>query len=423
MATWSFQPRTRALASAVRHLMISKVRGNFDKWEGTVDYDETDPTRSKLSARIDAASIDTRDEKRDAHLRSPDFFDVANYPTLTFASTGITRDGDDYVVAGDLTIHGVTRAGTIERRGARTRQRSVGRRARRLQRVDSVNRKDFGLVWNVALETGGVVVGDKIEIGIADRGSARSPAAGGLRRGGATMMTIRKASERGHANFGWLDSWHRFTFGSYYDPEHMGFSDLRVINEDRVLGGEGFPIALAPRHGDHQLRARGRARAQGLDRLGRRHSLRRRAAHERGQRRDALGDERIAGRARALPSDLARCRSARLPRPTRRSTLRPTRSAAGCGSSRRPTAADGSLAIHQDARVYAEHPRRGVEVSHDFARGRKGWVQVARGRVLVNGAELAAGDGAALIRGSERDRGRQPSRARCLLFDLQLETA
>ena len=166
MATWSFDTSHSSIGFSVRHLMISKVRGHFDKWEGTFDYDETDPTRSKLSVRIDAASIDTRDEKRDAHLRSPDFFDVEKFPALTFESTGITRDGDDYVVAGDLTIHGITRAVQLNVEGLGRVKDPWGGERVGFSASTSVNRKDFGLVWNVALETGGVVVGEKVEIGI-----------------------------------------------------------------------------------------------------------------------------------------------------------------------------------------------------------------------------------------------------------------
>jgi len=166
MATWSFDNSHSSIGFSVRHLMISKVRGHFNQWGGTFDYDEEDPTRSKLSVRIDAASIDTRDEKRDAHLRSPDFFDVEKFPALTFESTKVERDGDEFVVTGDLTIHGVTRAVQlkVESLGA-TKDPWGGYRAG-FSASTSVNRKDFGLTWNAALETGGVLVGDKIEIGI-----------------------------------------------------------------------------------------------------------------------------------------------------------------------------------------------------------------------------------------------------------------
>ena len=167
MANWSFDPSHSSIGFTVRHLMISKVRGHFGTWSGTFDYDAEDPTRSRLDVRIDAASIATRDDKRDAHLRSPDFFDVEKYPELTFASTKIERDGgDDYVVTGDLTIHGVTRSVQLKVEGlGRTRDPWGGERVG-FSASTTINRKDFGLHWNVALETGGVLVGEKVEIGI-----------------------------------------------------------------------------------------------------------------------------------------------------------------------------------------------------------------------------------------------------------------
>ncbi|MGZ3407117.1 MAG: YceI family protein [Polyangia bacterium] len=167
MTTWSFDPSHSNIGFSVRHLMISKVRGQFNQWTGTFEYDESDPTRSKLEVHIDAASIDTREEKRDAHLRSPDFFDVEKYPELVFVSTSVERDGgDDFVVHGDLTIHGVTQPVQLKVEGlGRTRDPWGGERAG-FSAATTISRKDFGLHWNVALEAGGVVVGDKIEIGI-----------------------------------------------------------------------------------------------------------------------------------------------------------------------------------------------------------------------------------------------------------------
>jgi polyisoprenoid-binding protein YceI len=166
MATWSFDNSHSSIGFSVRHLMISKVRGHFNQWGGTFDYDEEDPTRSKLSVRIDAASIDTRDEKRDAHLRSPDFFDVEKFPALTFESTKVERDGDDFVVTGDLTIHGVTRAVQLKVESlGQTKDPWGGQRAG-FSASTSISRKDFGMSFNMALETGGVLVGDKVDIGI-----------------------------------------------------------------------------------------------------------------------------------------------------------------------------------------------------------------------------------------------------------------
>ena len=164
MANWSFDPAHSSIGFSVRHLMISKVRGHFNKWEGTFDYDEADPTKSKLSVRIDAASIDTREEKRDAHLRSPDFFDAAKYPALTFESTRIERDSDDYVVTGNLTIRDVTRAVQLKVESlGRTKDPWGGERAG-FSAGTKINRKVYGLHWNQTLETGGLLVGEEVKI-------------------------------------------------------------------------------------------------------------------------------------------------------------------------------------------------------------------------------------------------------------------
>jgi polyisoprenoid-binding protein YceI len=166
MTTWNFDPTHSNIGFSVRHLMISKVRGEFGKWTGTFEHDESDPTRSKLEVHIDAASIDTREEKRDAHLRSADFFDVEKHPELLFVSTRVDRDGDDFVVAGDLTIHGVTRPVELKVESlGRSKDPWGGERAG-FSAATSISRKDFGLHWNVALEAGGVVVGDEIKIAI-----------------------------------------------------------------------------------------------------------------------------------------------------------------------------------------------------------------------------------------------------------------
>ena len=180
MATWSFDTVHSSIGFSVRHLMISKVRGHFGKWSGTFDYDESDPTRSKLAVRIDAASIDTREEKRDAHLRSPDFLDAEKFPEIAFTSTRIERaGGDDFVVDGDLTIHGVTRPVQLKVEGlGRTKDPWGGERVG-FSATTGINRKEFGLAWNVALETGGVLVGEKIDINIeieAVRASAEKAA-------------------------------------------------------------------------------------------------------------------------------------------------------------------------------------------------------------------------------------------------------
>jgi polyisoprenoid-binding protein YceI len=162
--SWTFDPAHSVIGFAVRHLMISKVRGTFDRWTGTFEYDDNNPGIARIAVRIEAASLYTRDAKRDAHLRSPDFFDVEKHPELRFVSTLVRGEGDGYVVAGDLTIRGITRPVdlVVERLGT-ARDPWGGIRAGFTAKT-AINRKDFGLTWNQALETGGVLVGDKVEI-------------------------------------------------------------------------------------------------------------------------------------------------------------------------------------------------------------------------------------------------------------------
>jgi polyisoprenoid-binding protein YceI len=165
--TWNFDPSHSSVGFSVRHLMISKVRGQFGKWTGTFEHDESDPTRSKLTARIDATSIDTRDEKRDAHLRSPDFFDVEKFPTLTFKSTSVKRTDDGFAATGDLTIHGVSKPVTLEvETPSAPNNDPWGNTRIGASAHAKINRKDWGLNWNAALEAGGVLVGEQVKISI-----------------------------------------------------------------------------------------------------------------------------------------------------------------------------------------------------------------------------------------------------------------
>ena len=162
---WDFDLSHSSVNFHVRHLMVSKVHGRFTKWNGTLELDDDDLTKSRLEVTIDAASVDTKEPKRDDHLRSADFFEVEKYPTLSFVSKEIKRAGDDrYVVAGDLTIRGITKAVTLEVEGGDRVKDPWGSTRTGFSAKTSVNRKDFGLTWNVALEAGGFVVSDKIEI-------------------------------------------------------------------------------------------------------------------------------------------------------------------------------------------------------------------------------------------------------------------
>jgi polyisoprenoid-binding protein YceI len=163
---WNIDPSHSGVHFTVRHLVISKVRGSFGKYQGTVDFDEQNPAASKVAVRIDAASIDTREDKRDAHLRSPDFFDVEKFPELTFASTAVEKSDDGYRVSGELTIHGVTRPVVLEADFLGHGKDPWGNERIGFAAKATVNRKDFGLTWNQALETGGVLVGEKIEIAL-----------------------------------------------------------------------------------------------------------------------------------------------------------------------------------------------------------------------------------------------------------------
>jgi polyisoprenoid-binding protein YceI len=179
-ATWDLDPAHTSVQFSVRHLMVSTVRGAFGKVAGTVAVDEQDLTRSKIQATIDAASIDTRIEKRDAHLKSPDFLDVAKYPTITFVSKKIERVAPDHFkVTGDLTLHGVTREATLDVEGPTPEMKDPwGKTRAGAQATTTINRKDFGLTWNQALEAGGVAVGDEVKITI-DVEATKQPAAGG----------------------------------------------------------------------------------------------------------------------------------------------------------------------------------------------------------------------------------------------------
>jgi polyisoprenoid-binding protein YceI len=164
---WEFDFVHSSINFHARHLMVSKVHGRFTKWAGTLQLDEQDLTRSQLDVTIDASSIDTREEKRDQHLRSADFLEVDKFPTITFKSTSIERDGDEeYKVVGDLTIHGVTRQVTLAVEGGARVTDPWGGTRTGFSAKTSISRKEFGLTWNVALEAGGFLVGDKLDINL-----------------------------------------------------------------------------------------------------------------------------------------------------------------------------------------------------------------------------------------------------------------
>ena len=166
VTTWNIDPVHSVAEFKVKHMMISNVKGQFTNLKGSVTLNEADIMRSQVEASIDATSINTRDPQRDGHLKSADFFDVEKYPALSFKSTRIGRAGDgELKVAGDLTIHGVTRPVVFHVEGPTAPGKDPWGNTRiGLSATTKVNRKDFGLTWNAALETGGILVGDEVTI-------------------------------------------------------------------------------------------------------------------------------------------------------------------------------------------------------------------------------------------------------------------
>jgi len=164
--TYIIDPSHSTAGFKVRHLMVTNVRGEFSGVTGTVVFDPANPANSKVEATIDATTLNTRDEQRDAHLKSADFFDVEKYPTITFVSKKVEAlGGAEYRVTGDLTLHGVTRKVTLDVEGPHPEVRDPwGNVKTGAAASTKVNRRDFGLVWNVALETGGVLVGDDVTL-------------------------------------------------------------------------------------------------------------------------------------------------------------------------------------------------------------------------------------------------------------------
>jgi polyisoprenoid-binding protein YceI len=165
-ATWQLDPNHSNAQFTVRHLGISNVQGEFTKVTGTVQLDEADSTKSVVNVTIDVNSVDTRVADRDKDLRSPNFFDVANYPMMTFQSKKIARSDDGKLkMTGDLTIHGVTHEVTFDVDGPTPAIKDPWGNARRgVSATTKINRKDFGLVYNKALGTGEMVVGDSVDI-------------------------------------------------------------------------------------------------------------------------------------------------------------------------------------------------------------------------------------------------------------------
>lgn len=165
-STWTIDPDHSNIGFKVKHLMVSNVKGSFDKHTGVVEINDEDITKSKVEVSIDTNSINTNVEKRDEHLRSADFFDVAKFPTMTFVSKKVAKAGKDKLkVTGDLTLHGVTKQVVLDVDAISKESKDPWGNIRRgTTATTKIDRKDFGLTWNKGLETGGVLVGDEITI-------------------------------------------------------------------------------------------------------------------------------------------------------------------------------------------------------------------------------------------------------------------
>ena len=167
-ATWNIDTSHSAAHFAVRHMMVSTVRGDFGKTSGTIEFDGKDVKSIKAEATIDVATVDTRDPKRDEHLKSADFFDVAKFPTITFKSKRAEAAGPGkFKLVGDLTMRGVTKEVTLDVEGPTTAIKDQRGNSRvGATATTKINRQDFGVSWNRTLDAGGLVVGDEVTISI-----------------------------------------------------------------------------------------------------------------------------------------------------------------------------------------------------------------------------------------------------------------
>ena len=165
-STWQIDPAHSLLEFSVRHMMVSTVKGRFSQLRGTITDVAEDPSLSSVEVVVDAASISTGDVDRDGHLRSADFFDVEQYPTITFTSRRLQGSRDEFTLTGDLTMHGVTREVTLDVTLNGVGTNPYGKTIAGFSAETKINRKDWGLNWNVGLEAGGVLVSDQLKISI-----------------------------------------------------------------------------------------------------------------------------------------------------------------------------------------------------------------------------------------------------------------
>ena len=161
---YAIDPTHSRIGFSARHAMVTKVRGQFDEFEGSAHVDTVTPANSTVTVTIQAASVTTGNEQRDGHLKTPDFFDIANYPQITFVSTDVERDGTEWAITGDLTINGVTKPVTFDLEFDGVNVDPWNNTKAGFSAVTEISRKEWGIAWNVALETGGVLVGDKVKI-------------------------------------------------------------------------------------------------------------------------------------------------------------------------------------------------------------------------------------------------------------------
>lgn len=165
MSTFKIDPSHSVVSFSIKHMMISKVRGSFEKLSGTLELDPTNIENSKIKAQIDAASINTGESQRDTHLKSDDFFDVEKFPTLDFKSTKVEKSGSTLQVMGDLRIRDITLPVTLKVEGPSPEMKDPwGNTKIAASASTQISRKDFGLTWNAALEAGGVLVGNEVSI-------------------------------------------------------------------------------------------------------------------------------------------------------------------------------------------------------------------------------------------------------------------
>jgi polyisoprenoid-binding protein YceI len=166
-AIYKIDPTHSNVSFSIKHMMIAKVHGAFEKMSGTLNYDAANPNKASIEVSIEAGSINTHEAQRDVHLKSPDFFDVEKFPLILFKSKRIDGSGEELKVIGDLTIHGVTQSIVLEIEGPSQEMKDPwGNIKIGASGKTKIKRKDFGLIWNAALEAGGVLVGDEVSIAL-----------------------------------------------------------------------------------------------------------------------------------------------------------------------------------------------------------------------------------------------------------------